>query len=208
MAIEKSKLNYPNKMARLFVESVEETIGSEAMRAVYNTAGVPSNLYPPPNNLAKEFDFAYFSALVGTIDQMYGGRGGRGLALHAGRAGFAGGLGEYGPVMGISDLAFKAIPLRAKLKVGLKAFVETFNKFSDQITSVTDAGDHFVYTIHQCPVCWGRTSPKPICYVSVGLIIEGLRWVSGGRTFGVEEVACHAAGDEFCVFHVPKEPED
>jgi predicted hydrocarbon binding protein len=35
---------------------------------------------------------------------------------------------------------------------------------------------------------------------------EGLRWVSGGKDFKVEEVLCQAVGDENCVFHVYKEP--
>ncbi len=104
-----SGLYYPNKIVHLYVEAIEETIGSDVMKAVFELAGVPLDHYPPPNNLAKEFEFAYFGAINAAVDQMYGERGGRGLALHAGRAGFAGGLGEYGPVIGMSDLAFKAL---------------------------------------------------------------------------------------------------
>ena len=35
---------------------------------------------------------------------------------------------------------------------------------------------------------------------------EGLRWVTGGREFKVDEVACRAMGDESCAFAVYKEP--
>jgi predicted hydrocarbon binding protein len=35
---------------------------------------------------------------------------------------------------------------------------------------------------------------------------EGLRWVSGGKEFRVDEVACISGGDPACVFHVYKEP--
>ena len=63
-----------------------------------------------------------------------------------------------------------------------------------------------IYTIYQCPVCWGRTSAKPICYGAVGILQEGLRWVSGGKDFKVEEMECHATGQENCVFHIYKEP--
>lgn len=206
MALKKSGLYYPNKIVHLYVKAIEETIGPEVMKAVFDLAGVPSDQYPPPNNLAKEFDFAYFGAINAAIDQMYGVRGGRGLALHAGKAGFAGGLAEYGPIVGVSDLAFKTIPVRAKVKVGLKAIAETFTKFSDQLTGVEEAEDYFIYTIHRCPICWGRTSQRPVCYVALGLLLEGLRWVSGGKTFDIDEVACRATGDEACVFHVPKEP--
>ncbi len=83
---------------------------------------------------------------------------------------------------------------------------ETFSKFSDQKSEVKEAGEHFVYTIYQCPVCWGRTSDRNICYGAAGILQEGLRWISGGKDFRVEEIECHAAGAENCVFHVFKEP--
>ncbi|MBN1995119.1 MAG: 4-vinyl reductase [Anaerolineae bacterium] len=204
-AVKESKLYYHNKIVYIFVTSIEQTIGPAAMKTVFDVAGVPLKYYPPPNNFAKEFDFAYFSALNGAVDQIYG-RGGRGLLIHAGRAGFAEGLAEFGPLLGVGELAFKSIPLRAKLKVGLKAMAETFTKFSDQLTSLDEADDYFIYTIHKCPVCWDRSSQRPICYTAVGVIEEGLKWVSGGKSFQVEEVTCHAAGDENCVFHIAKEP--
>jgi predicted hydrocarbon binding protein len=117
-------------------------------------------------------------------------------------------LAEFSSLIGVSELTFKTIPLKIKLKIGLTALVETFAKFSDVLAEVVDAGDHFIYTIHRCPGCWGRTSDRPICYNAVGVIEEGLRWVSNGKSFRVEEVACRAMGQEACVFHIQKEPLD
>ncbi len=208
MAAEPSGFYYPNKMARIFVLAIEETIGAEAMRSVYDLAGVPPSLYPPPNNFAKAFDFAYYGGIGAALEKLYGLRGERGLALHAGRASFAGGLAEFGSVIGVSELTFKTIPLRTKLKIGLRALAETFGKFSDVVAQVEDADDYFIYTIQRCPGCWGRTSDRPICYNAVGVIEEGLRWLSSGKSFRVEEVTCHAAGAEACVFHIQKEPLD
>ena len=206
MAVELSGFYYPNKMARLYVLSIEESIGSAAMQKVYELAGVPPELYPPPNNFAKAFDFAYYSGIGAALEKLYGLRGERGLALHAGRASFAGGLAEFGAVIGVSELSFKAIPVKAKLKIGLKALAETFSKFSDVVADISDADEHFIYTIRRCPGCWGRSSSRPICFNAVGVIEEGLRWLSDGKSFAVEEVKCHAAGDEFCVFYIRKEP--
>ena len=45
-------------------------------------------------------------------DQLFGGpRGGRGLALRAGRATFADALRGFGALAGVGDLAFKVLPL-------------------------------------------------------------------------------------------------
>lgn len=204
---EKSGLYYPNKIGRIYLMAMEEVMGSNGIKAVLNLAKVPHliNNYPP-NNLAREFDFADFGAIGASIEEMYGPRGGRGLALRAGRASFAQGLSEFGQIIGASELAFKVVPLGTKLKVGLRAMAETFTRFSDQQSGVTEVADRFVYTIYQCPVCWARKSERPICYGAVGILQEGLRWVSGGKDFRVEEVSCHAAGDEHCVFHIHREP--
>ncbi len=207
MAREKSGLYYPNKIGRIYLMAMEEVMGSNGIKAVLNLAKTPELIGNyPPNNLSREFDFSDFGAIGSAIEEMYGPRGGRGLALRAGRASFAQGLSEFGSVIGASELAFKVIPLGTKVKVGLKAMAETFTKFSDQASEVEEADEYFIYTIRKCPVCWGRTSEKPICYGAVGILQEGLRWVSGGKDFKVEEIQCHAVGDENCVFYVYKEP--
>lgn len=206
MTLKTSGFCYPNKMARLYVLAIQETIGNEAMQSVYQLAGIPSRHCPPPNNFAKEFDFAYYGAIGAALEKMYGLRGVRGLTIHAGRASLAGGLAEFGPVMGVSELAIKTIPVRAKLKIGLRALAETYAKFSDVTASVEELDDCFAYTIHRCPICWGRTASRPICFGIIGILQEGLGWLSGGKTFHIEEVACHAAGQPACVFHISKTP--
>lgn len=146
---QKSRLYYPNKIARIYLMALEEVMGSNGVKAVLNLAKLPELIGNyPPNNLAREFDFADFSAINQAIEEMYGPRGGRGLALRAGRASFAQGLSEFGAVIGASELAFKVIPLNTKLKVGLKAMAETFTKFSDQTSDVREDDDYFVYTIY------------------------------------------------------------
>jgi predicted hydrocarbon binding protein len=201
---EKSGLYYPNKIANIYLQAVEEMIGPEAMGAVLNLANLPDLIdnYPPAN-MAREFDFSDFGAIGAALEKMYGPRGERGLGLHAGKASFTDGLKEFGSKE-LTDLAFKTIPLKIKLKIGIRAMAETFKSFSDQLTTVAETDDLFIYTIHRCPVCWGRVSAKPICYAAVGIIQAGLSWISGGREFEVEEVACTAVGDESCIFHIHK----
>lgn len=206
MPIEESGYLYPNKMARIHVLSIEETIGHKAMLSVFNAAKIPMELYPPANNFAKGFDFVYYGALGIILEKMVGTRGERGLMLHAGRAAFDDGLAQYGSLVGINDLAFKAIPNSAKLKIGVKAVAETFNKFSDQISEVKEEEDRFIYTVLRCPTCWGRTSERPVCYTTLGLLEESFKWVSGGKIFPITEEACHAMGHEACVFHIKKQP--
>jgi len=78
----KSGLYYPNKIARIYIEAMEDVMGVNGLNAVLNLAGLGqyAGNYPP-DNLNKEFDFAEFTALNAGLEEMYGPRGGRGLAL-------------------------------------------------------------------------------------------------------------------------------
>ena len=182
-------------------------MGKSGVNALLNLAGLPELIgnYPAPN-LDRAFDFADFSAVGRALEEMYGPRGGRGLGVRAGRAAFAEGLSKFGATAGVADLAFKVLPTGTKLKVGLKAMAETFNKFSDQKSDIEEAKDYFIYYIHVCPVCCNRESDRPVCYAAVGILQEGLHWVSGGKNFRVEEVECKAQGNDSCVIHIYKEP--
>ncbi len=203
-----SGLYYPNKIARIYIEAMEDVMGANGLNAVLNLAGLGKYIGNyPPDNLNKEYDFAEFTALNIGLEEMYGPRGGRGLALRAGRACFSQGLKNFGALAGVGDMAFKVLPLQAKLKMGIPAMAAIFTQFSDQKSDVEEYDDHFKYYIRDvCPVCFNRKGDKPICHAAVGLLQEGLRWVSGGHEFRVFESDCIAKGDKHCVFVIYKEP--
>jgi predicted hydrocarbon binding protein len=82
-----------------------------------------------------------------------------------------------------------------------------FSQISDQLTTVEEKENEFIYTIHRCPVCWGREgADRPVCFIAVGLLQEGLKWVSGGSEFRVNESKCVAVGDDVCEFVIQKTP--
>ena len=207
MTGQKSGYYYPNKMARIFVMAMEEIMGKNGLNAILNMAKLPNLIDNyPPDNLDKQFDFADFSALNQALEEMYGTRGGRGLALRAGRATWARGLQGLGALSGVGDMAFKVLPLSVKLKLGLPGFAGVFNQISDQVVRVEEQPDHLVWHIDRCPVCWGRKSDKPVCYAATGLLQESLRWVSSGKEFRVDETHCIGMGDPACAFKIYKEP--
>lgn len=207
MAIEKSGYNYPNRIARIIIQALEEVMGKNGLNAILNLADLGEYIDNyPPENLEREFDFAELTALLVALEDMYGPRGGRGLAQRAGRAAFAEGLRNFGALAGVGDLAFKVLPLPAKLKIGIPAMAKIFSQLSDQVSNVHDEGDHYIYTLERCPMCWNRTSQKPVCFIGKGLLEEGLRWVSGGNEFKVEMDTCIAKGDDMGRYVIQKKP--
>ena len=197
-----------NKFARIFLESVQEIIGRNGLRSILNYSNL-SNLLEdlPPDNLDKAFDFSHFSTINYALEDIYGLRGGRGLALRIGRTTFDDTLKNYGELAGVGDLAFKIMPMKEKIKFGLNATAKIFSEKSDQISCIAESDDTFSYIVERCPVCWGRQSEsQAVCYYRVGLLKEGLNWITGGREFQIEETKCVALGDKYCEFTIQKNP--
>jgi len=205
--VPRSEYNYANKIVLISINALEEIMGKNGLNAILNLAHLPHLIDNyPPNNLDREFNFADFSALNTALEELYGPKGGRGLALRAGREAFADSLRNFGAMAGVGDMAFKVLPLPAKLRIGVPAMARIFTQISDQLSTVEERENEFVYTIHRCPVCWGRKVDKPVCFIAIGLLQGGLKWVSGGSEFRVNESKCIAMGDEVCEFVIQKIP--
>jgi len=206
---EPSGLYYPNRFALILLNGIEEIMGHNGLNAILNMGGLSHWIEnPPPDDMNKgEFDFAYMAALNEALEEMYGPRGGRGLQLRLGRVLFAEGLANFGALVGAGDLAFKILPLPAKIRAGLPAIAKVFDGLSDQTSYVKDpGGDCYHYVIARCSMCWQRHVDHPVCFIAAGIIEEALRWVSGGRTFRVDEISCIGMGDETCTYAIYKEP--
>jgi predicted hydrocarbon binding protein len=198
---------YSNQMGRILLLSSEEILGSSGMSVLLNRVAAPNliNNYPAPTPKL-EIPFQLISGLQAALEEQYGPQGGRGLALRIGRTSFQHGLREFGPLFGFTDLGFRLLPLQTKLSVGANAFADIFNKHSDQRVRLEDQSTRLYWHIERCPVCWGRQADAPVCHLAVGLLQEALYWLSGGKTFRVEEVSCHACGDSTCSILIEKAP--
>lgn len=206
--IPKSGYYYANKIVLITLKALEDVMGKNGVNAILNLAHLPDLIdHYPPDNLAKEFDFADFTAINMALEEMYGPRGGRGLALRAGRAAFADSLRNFGALAGAGDLAFRVLPMQTKLRIGIPAMARIFSQISDQYSTVEELDTEYRYTMHRCPQCWSRTGlEKPVCFMGAGLLQEGLKWVSGGSEFRVNESQCMAMGDPVCVYTIQKTP--
>jgi predicted hydrocarbon binding protein len=198
---------YPQKMGRIIFIGMEEVIGTSGVDAVLRLASLESFIknYPAATG-ERAFPFATVSLLQSTLEQVYGPRGGRGLALRVGRGCFKYGLKEYGSMLGLTEMAFRLLSLSTKLHTGTKTFADLFNKYTDQKVLVEEIDNKILWHIERCPLCWERKSDEPICHLAVGLLQEALYWLSGGKIFNVEETACIARGDAACTITIDQTP--
>jgi predicted hydrocarbon binding protein len=103
-------------------------------------------------------------------------------------------------------MAFRLLPLSAKVPAGAKAFAELFNNLTDQQVRVEEEGGKLLWHIDRCPLCWERHAQEPVCHLAVGLLQEALYWLSGGKVFNVEEQTCIASGDATCTIVIDQSP--
>lgn len=198
---------YPNRMGRIIFQALEEILGRNGVNAILNLGSLGELiLNSPAQNHNLDLSFESIGQLQSALESFYGPHGGRGVALRVGRACFQHGLREYGPAVGLTDMAFRLLPLQAKFKVGANALAGIFNQQSDQRVRVEEKGDTLLWSIERCPLCWGRHTNSASCQMAVGLLQESLYWMSGGKFFHVEEIQCMAAGDPICTILIDKTP--
>lgn len=198
---------YPQKMGRIIFLGMEEVIGLSGVDAILRLASLENFIQNyPPSRAERTFSFYEVSSVQSALEKKYGPRGGRGLALRVGRACFANGIKEYGSILGLTEMAFRLLPLPTKLHTGAKAFADLFNKYTDQKVRVEEKDNKIFWHIECCPLCWQRKADEPICHLAVGLLQEALYWVSGGKVFNVEETACIARGDDVCTIEIDQTP--
>lgn len=194
-------------MGRMYLVALEEVMGRAKMDELLDLAEIPEyKTGLPPENLKRDFNFAHISNLGKGLEDLYGPRGSRRMALRGGRALFARGLRQFGGLAGVGDLAFKVLPLSTKLRIGVPAIARIFTQFSDQTSYVEEHDDCFYYYIDTCSMCCGRTGTEPMGYTAIGILQEALRWVSGGLEFRIEEIECMCMGAKRGVFRIDKEP--
>lgn len=207
MSKPKLTFHYPEQMGHIILLAMEEIIGPRGAKAIFTQVPIFSRIdNDPPRNRNLQFSFDVISRLQSALEETYGATAGRGVALRIGRVCFKYGLREFGTQMGLTKMAFRLLPFPARLWEGGKSLAELFNRFTDQRVRIEERGGQILWHIERCPLCWGRQTEYPACYLAVGLLQESLYWLSGGKIFNVEETGCIAHGDPTCTIVIEQDP--
>ncbi len=187
--------------------AIEDALGKGSLDAVVSLAGLRDfEGQLPPDNLKRQFDFAYLAAMNIALEDMYGVRGGRSMALRTGRSWFTEGLKTFGILAGFQHPAFQALSLDKRAEMSLDALAAVFASHSDQKNHVEQDAACFYFIISVSPMIWERTSDKPACHAFVGMMQGVLHDATGGYEYHVYEQSCRAAGHDKCVFAVNRKP--
>ena len=198
---------FSNKIGRIIFLSLEKVAGSESMRTILSCAKLQDRFEGyPPNDFVRDFAFDDLGRIQQALDELYGPRAGRRLARRMGRVCFRLGIEDLRSVLGVADLLLRILPLRMRLRLGFEVLRHMFERFSDQQVELEEGEDYFWWVTKRCGVCWGRTTETPCCHLTLGLLQEGLYWLTGGARFFMEESSCIAAGHPTCTIVIGKQP--
>ncbi len=198
-----------NRRTRIYLDAITEVIGQHGLHAVLRLANLEAWIANPPDyNDALEVSLDDFSRMNQVLEEMYGPRGGRALALRAGRAAFNAAIEQLGSALGLAGVAFKLLPPRPRIKTLLEAIIKGMSKQSTVRTYLTEENGVLLYHVAPCPACWGRKhEAQPVCHSTLGFLQQALEWAELEDYFEVTETSCAAVGETQtteCVFALRK----
>lgn len=201
-----------NRITRIYLDALGEIIGRHGLSALLRLAGLDRWIEaPPPYDEQLAVDFVDFTALNVTLEEMYGVRGGRALALRAGRVSFHAILEQLGAQEKLEAGGFHELPLPVRIATLLKKIAEVMAGETDakiRISQETD--DRLLYHLEPSASCWARTHvERPVCHSTMGLLLEAIEWAAGEDEYMVEEVECAATRNIIarpCVFAITRIP--
>ncbi len=201
-----SGIFYPNNLSRILMLSLEDVLGVNGLKTILNLTG-QSHLIGnyPPDNMESEFDFATFSMIMAGLDELYGQKASKAMGLRAGNALFSEMLKIKGEPAEVKTDEFQAKPLVEKIQFGLWVARNSFSKTKTAPIPQMDDGQ-FYYAVQYCPVCWGRTTSTPGCFLVAGMLQAAVRWSTNGKELNVTQKTAHSCGDPSCDFIVPITP--
>ncbi len=194
-------LYIPNKMGRIFLLALEETLGEEGLQIVLARAGLRDLTDFPPDNLERAFPVPWVPRLTTAMEDLYGVREGRNLSFRAGQACFRLGARDLALFLDVLGGAMRLLPYSLRLQTGLEVLAEVFNRFTPQSVRIEEAEGAHHWIVENCGFCLGRTTTASCCHLMGGLLQATLAWFTG-RGISVSETACIANGAPYCILQV------
>jgi len=160
------------------------------------------------SEVARLGDTPSIADLARELEVRFGQQPGRGIAVRVGGICFIQMVRRIGDQAGLTQPSFRLLPLPLRLRQGLLAFRDLLSDFGGMGIGVEEQDGRLFWRLQDCPICAGRDASEPICCLMLGMLKEAMSWLSGGRYFDVQEIACHGRGDEDCIFEIDPIPMD
>ncbi len=192
---------FPPQALRSFVETVSAQVGNDNLFAVLEK----SNLPPIQADLsaARAMDALAAGRAYASLQRamrLYYGRGARGIFLRIGAQWWPRLIAEAPFALKLQMAFARLLPASARCRTALNVVARLLSSNAGDISAHTLDRD-FLLVDHTSPCTAGEHTDEPICWVTLGLVRESLRWADS-REFDVIETTCRAQGARQCEFKI------
>ena len=192
---------FPPLALRTFVETVSAQVGDDNLFAVLEKSALPP--IHADLSAARAMDAGAAARAYASLQKamrLYYGRGARGMFLRIGAQWWPR-LVATAPFGVRLQMAFaRLLPSSARCKLALNIVARFLSATAGDISAHTLDRD-FLLVDHTSPCTAGEHTSEPICWATLGLVRESLRWADS-REFDVTETTCRATGARQCEFKI------
>ncbi len=193
---------------RWALQAAEQIVG-QGMNGLLRQSGLERFVgnYPPNELKLTTVTFGDYANLNAGLINLLGPTG-RNTALRIGRLSVRLGIEQQDSFFNITlSTAAKMLPLPAQHRFGMEMMQAVYRRMIGQGWDgrVEEREQTTAYITFGCPMCAGKQSRKPICWVFTGVLQEAILWMTG-KLFDVEQTQCRAMGAGECVWEVSKTP--
>lgn len=192
---------YPssNQFGLLMLEGAREIIGQAGVNAVVNRAQVLCRKDSKTNQA-----MASVGHIQSALEELYGQRGGQGVALRSGRVSFNYLLRTDGKEMGLMELNYRMLPSKARIFMGLQLLAQKISSMITKTVKVEDENDAWLWRMENDPQPGSECPAQNRCHFIIGFLQEYLMWASGGKYHHVQEVTRADENGQFCLIQLEK----
>ena len=196
-----TETKFSSRVLRRFVETVAVELGADQFHAMLAISELPPEWAKPQtfqkmNSTKPAETYAALQASMRT----YFGRGARGVLLRVGQRMWNLLLEDAALGGKAKAVLIKRLPLSRRRKAILELLGGLIGAGPDEFT-VHSLDLDLMVVDHISPAAQGQHAPRPICFVTLGLIRESLFWATG-QNLDIEETSCKATGHDTCEFKV------
>lgn len=202
-----------NITMRLWLETIENVVGSNGLKSILNYAHLKQFIdsYPPDNDdldIPLEDLRKFYLALY----DLFGHKGARSLQLRVGREFIRIGTEKRPTIAKALKLSTRLVPENMRIRLALQKYADIYDERQPSLIhkprmEVREEDEYFLLIDKDNFESEGMSSDTPVCNTCVGRLQYTIEWITG-RPHQIEEIECRAMGHPFDVFRISKAPQE
>lgn len=198
---------HPYHFGRIILLAIEEILGVQKAVDLLDHARLLRPFKGSGTEKAgAKFPFKHILQLQDALTEAYGPRAGAGFSMRIGRASVKYSLREFDSQLGITRMDFRLLPLPRRLKSGCEVLAGLFNSTTDLRIDQKSDSKQICWQFEPGTPAQEKHGQDPCCPLMSGFMQEAFSWMSGGRSFQVQERHEVAAGAFTCTIAVDLTP--